>query len=97
MMDEIIIGVIEDILAHKYKVSKKNIDALLEQYDIDNSLLPEEWAEMLYFYDTLWYYNKDVTEKWFSKNGVYWLVSVCPIFYDFWFLLSRIISIIYLY
>lgn len=53
MMDEILIGIIEDILSHKYKVSKKNIDALLKQYNIDNSMLPEEWAEMMYFYDTL--------------------------------------------
>ena len=53
MMDEILIGIIEDILSHKYKVSKKNIDALISQYKIDDTLLPEEWAEMMYFYETL--------------------------------------------
>lgn len=53
MMDEIILDIIEDILKHKYKVSKKNIDALISQYNIDDTLLPEEWAEMIYFYETL--------------------------------------------
>lgn len=53
MMDEIIIDIIEDILTHKYKVSKNSINALLKQYNIDESMLPEEWAEMMYFYETL--------------------------------------------
>lgn len=53
MMDEIIIGVIEDILIHKYKVSKDRVQEFLKQYNINSSLLPEEWAEMLYFYESL--------------------------------------------
>lgn len=53
MIDEVIVGIIEDILTHKHKVNKDRVKALIAQYNIDSTILPEEWAEMLYFYETL--------------------------------------------
>lgn len=53
MIDEVIIDIVKDILLKKYKLDSKNIDSLIKQYRIDDALPPEEWADMLYFYETL--------------------------------------------
>ena len=53
MIDEVIIDIVKDILLKKYKLDSTNIDSLIKQYSIDYTLPPEEWADMLYFYETL--------------------------------------------
>lgn len=42
MMDEIIVDIIKDIFSHKQKVSQKNINEFIKQYNIDIDLLSEE-------------------------------------------------------
>lgn len=44
---------IKHILQDKYKISSDNINNLIKQYNIDDSMSCEKWAEIIYFYETL--------------------------------------------
>ena len=53
MIDDVIIKVLKDILINKYKMSLENVDKLIQEYKIDNTMTAEDWAEMIYFYETI--------------------------------------------
>lgn len=53
MIDDVIIKMLKDILINKYKMSLENVDKLIHEYAIDNTMTAEDWAEMIYFYETI--------------------------------------------
>ena len=48
MIDDVIIKMLKDILINKYKMSLENVDKLIHEYAIDNTMTAEDWAEMIY-------------------------------------------------
>ena len=53
MIEDSIIQILKDILINKYKMSVESVDKIVDEYTIDETMTLEDWADMIYFYETL--------------------------------------------